>query len=49
MTIFSGCSSGSKGCFGFPSNCVETKNCDMLVAYSFDEADKKYNFELSKR
>lgn len=44
-----GCSSGSKGCFGFPSNCVETKNCDMLVTYSFDEANKKYNFELSKR
>ena len=43
------CSSGSNGCFGFPSNCVELQNCDMLVKYTFDAKDKKYNFELIKR
>ena len=42
--VYSGCSS-DKGCFGFPSGCVEYKNCSILTTYSgisFEE----YKFEI---
>ena len=47
-SIYSGCTTGSKGCFGFPSNCVKSQDCSMLMTYAFDATDNKYNFELSK-
>ncbi|XP_065343218.1 putative ferric-chelate reductase 1 homolog [Cloeon dipterum] len=41
--IFEGCNS-IKGCFGWPSNCVASKSCRVLVTYMFKGS--AYEFEL---
>ena len=44
-------SNPSKGCFGFPSDCVSVKNqnCDMMTTYAFDKETSKLNVELFKK
>ena len=44
-------SNPSKGCFGFPSDCVNVKNqnCDMMTTYAFDKETEKLNVELFKK
>ena len=44
-------SNPSKGCFGFPSDCVNVKNqnCDMMTTYAFDKETAKLNVELFKK
>merc|ERR1719481_2474295 len=37
-----------KGCFGTPDNCVEKRNCDMLVTYTKVESTKKDGSHLFK-
>ncbi|XP_059484956.1 putative ferric-chelate reductase 1 homolog [Neocloeon triangulifer] len=41
--IYEGCNS-IKGCFGWPSNCVNSKSCRALVTYKFKSLN--YEFEL---
>jgi len=42
--VYNGCST-EKGCFGFPSGCVEQKNCTILSTYT-GISEEEYQFEI---
>ena len=43
---YDGCQE-TKGCFGFPENCVESTDCQVLVTYSKVSGEDQFNFEIS--
>ena len=43
---YDGCQE-TKGCFGFPNNCVESADCQVLVTYSRVSGDDQFAFEIS--
>ena len=43
---YDGCQE-TKGCFGFPNNCVESADCQVLVTYSKVSGEDQFDFEIS--